>query len=366
VEQPTRILFAVLDWGLGHATRSLPLIQEACRQGALPVIASAGDAGRYLQQEVPGLAYVELPAYDIRYPYQNMVANMALQLPKIAYAAIREHRRVQQLIRTHRIKAVVSDNRFGCWSSAVPSVFLSHQLQLQAPVPVLSRMANKLNHYFLKRYDQCWIPDRPGEDSLSGALSVPPTGLAYRHLGLLSRFTNKRPHPIPGPVEVLALLSGPEPQRTYLEKELLPQLRALRGHKVLVRGTMGGKQLPASEGLSVYNYLESEALGRILAAAKVVVCRSGYSSLMDLSAMGKRVLLIPTPGQTEQEYLASRLLQQGCATVQRQGHIRLQEGIAAAIRRDGLTAEQDESRVAEAMQSLIASANSIDTRRNRS
>ena len=288
---------------------------------------------------------------------------MALQLPKIARAALTEHRRVQQLIQTHGIQAIVSDNRFGCWSSTVPSVFLSHQLQLQTPV--LTRLANTLNHYFLKRYDQCWIPDRPGEEGLSGVLSVPPSDLACRHLGLLSRFTGKSPNPAPGPVDVLALLSGPEPQRTYLEKELLPQLRALAGRRVLVRGTIGGEQLPASEGLSVYNYLGGETLGQLLAAARVVVCRSGYSSLMDLSAMGKRVLLIPTPGQTEQEYLASRLLQQGRAAVQRQGHIRLQEGIAAAVRQSGLPAHQEDSEVKAAIRWLIASANSADTRRNR-
>jgi UDP-N-acetylglucosamine transferase subunit ALG13 len=343
----------------------LPLIQEACRQGALPVVASAGDAGHYLQQELPALPYIELPAYNIRYPYQNMVANMAIQLPKIARATIMEHRKIQRLIATHHIQAIVSDNRFGCWSSAVPSIFLSHQLQLRTPVPVLTRLANTLNHYLLKRYDQCWIPDRAGEESLSGALSVPPAGLAYRHLGLLSRFTNQSRNPASEPIDVLALLSGPEPQRTYLEKELLPQLRAIAGRKVLVRGTMVGEQLQVSEGLTIYNYLGSEALGQLLAAARVVVCRSGYSSLMDLSAMGKRVLLIPTPGQTEQEYLASRLFKQGWAAVQRQGDIHLREGIAAAERRGGLSAHQEDSKVEAAIRWLIASANSAGTRRNR-
>jgi len=365
VEQPTRILFAVLDWGLGHATRTLPLIQEARRQGAQPVVASAGDTGRYLRQEVPALPYIELPAYAIRYPYQNMVANMALQLPKIAHTAIKEHRKVERLIPAHGIQAIVSDNRFGCWSGSVPSVFVSHQLQLRMPTPALSRVANRLNRYFLQRYDQCWIPDLPGEESLSGSLSVAPRGLEHRHLGLLSRFTDTKPALPKEQVDLLVLLSGPEPQRTYLEKELLPQLREMPGRKVLVRGTMGGKKVTALDGFLVHDYLSGGPLGPLLAAAKVIVCRSGYSSLMDLSAFGKRALLIPTPGQTEQEYLAQRLLKQDRAAVQQQGAVNLREGLKAAKRCKGLMVKGEGGRVTAAIQSLIASANSADTRRNR-
>jgi uncharacterized protein (TIGR00661 family) len=353
-----RILFAVLDWGLGHATRSLPLISAAQALGVEPVVASAGNAGAYLKKELPGLTHLELPAYDIRYRYGSMVANMGLQLPKIAHTAWREHRLLQQIIKTHDIKAVVSDNRFGCWSEKVPSVFVSHQLQLRTPHPWLDSFANAMNRYFLRRYDRCWVPDFPGAQSLSGELSVPPEGLAVEQLGWLSRFAPS-PVKLEHSIDVLVLLSGPEPQRTYLEQALVSQLKTLPGRKVLVRGLAeAADELPIA-GIEVHNYLAANELEKALRASVVVVCRSGYSSLMDLCTMGKKALLIPTPGQTEQLYLAQRLHEKGWVAVQQQGEIALAKGLLAAKRCAGLQppAQSAKNMIEKAMYGLIALIN---------
>lgn len=350
-----RILFAVLDWGLGHATRSMPLILAAQALGAEPIVASAGNAGAYLKGELPALMHLDLPAYGIRYRYSSMVANMGMQLPKIARTAWLEHRLLQRIIKAHEIKAVVSDSRFGCWSQKVPSVFISHQLHLRMPYPWLNPMANAVNRFFLRQYDRCWVPDFPGARSLSGELSLPPEGLAVEHLGWLTRFEPSLSKVEPS-IDVLALLSGPEPQRTYLEQSLIRQIKNLPGRKVLVRGLAQDTEGLSVEGVEIHSYLTAGALEKVLQATSVVICRSGYSSLMDLRALGKKALLIPTPGQTEQLYLAERLRQKGWAAVQQQRELDLSKGLLAAQGCKGLRppAPAAQERIEKAIRGLIA------------
>ncbi len=352
--QPIRILVAPLDWGLGHATRCLPVISALEQAGAAPLLASAGNAGEYLQQERPELPFFELPGYGIRYQSGNMVWNMATQLPGIWRTIQAEHSLLQRLIRQHRIQAVISDNRYGCWSGSVPSVFIGHQLQLQLPF-WLSGPVNAVHRRMLRSFSACWIPDVPGAGNLSGALSVPHARLQTRHIGHLSRFTGKaEEQPQGGSFTALALLSGPEPQRSRLEAEVLSQMQSLPG-RYIVAGGRAGEVVEWSRG-NVYYYsrLGTAALLPLLAKAEVVLCRSGYSSLMDLAALGKRALLIPTPGQTEQLYLAARLEQQGKAVVQQQGQLALGEGLAAAKRLPGLQQQpQCRERLKAAVKELI-------------
>jgi len=334
--EPTRILVAPLDWGLGHATRCMPIIQELERQGVLPVLASAGSAAEYLQKERPELPFFKLPAYGVRYRTHNMAYNMALQLPRILHTIWQEQRYVQRIIRSQKISAIISDNRYGAWSKAVPSVLVSHQLHLRVPYR-LGSPVNAIHRKALRRFTACWVPDEPGADSLSGSLSIPRGSLQLRHIGLLSRFagspTEKREE---AAIEALALLSGPEPQRSILEQEILPQLREISGLCVVVGGKRGAATHWESGNIQYYSLLKADKLAPLLRRAKTVICRSGYSSLMDLAALGKQALLIPTPGQTEQLYLARRLQQQQRVVVQRQGSLRLAEGIAAAQQLKGL------------------------------
>jgi hypothetical protein len=335
-----RVLIACLDWGLGHAARSLPVSDALLELGATPILASAGNAGAFLRAERPEFKYLPLPAYNIHYRSKSMVVNMASQGPKLAYTAWREHQLLQRYIKTHHIDAVISDNRFGCFPRKVPGVFLTHQLHPIVPMPLLQPLANGLNRAFLSRFQECWVPDLTGDHGLSGALSHPPlSGIPTHYIGWLSRFNgqltavSQEVH-----VDTLAVLSGPEPQRTYLEQALLAQYPQLPGRHTLVRG-IPQEAPPRQEGrVTIINYLKGKALWEAIQHAAVVIGRPGYSSLMDWGLARKKVLCIPTPGQTEQEYLAQRLYKKGRIAMQQQSTLQLVRGIEDAKASSGLQA----------------------------
>jgi UDP:flavonoid glycosyltransferase YjiC (YdhE family) len=330
-----RILVAPLDWGLGHATRCVPLIRELQRQGAAPLIGTNSRAAAYLQAEFPDLPFVPLPAYDLRYPRENMYWNLGRQLPRLIRAVRQEHRLLQALVPRLGIQGIISDNRFGAYAPGIPCVFITHQLNLPIGFGPLRLAADRLNHWFVRRYAECWIPDRAGEQSLAGRLATPPPGLNCCHLGLLSRLS---PLALPPAYDVLALLSGPEPQRTRLEEALLEQLRALPLRALVVQGKPETQyRIQAAPHLELVSFLSGGALQQALASARLIVCRSGYSSLMDLAAMGKKALLIPTPGQGEQVYLARRLHQRGICPSQTQRQLQLESGLQQAAAWPGFT-----------------------------
>jgi len=323
-----RILIAPLDWGLGHASRTVPIVRELLRAGAEVFLASNGRALSYLQAAFPELESTALPAYAVQYPSRHMWWNMARQSGRLMRVARAEHRQLQHLIRRHSIDAVISDNRFGCFSSRVYSVFITHQLNLQLPM-VLRWPGRKLNHYFIRRYDSCWIPDIPGPHGLSGELSAVPSGSQVEYLGILSQLEPASPEP-KASYDLLLLLSGPEPQRTYLETQLIEQCKMPGLKTLLIQGKTEEliRSTPASN-IDAVSFLKFQELGKALAGARHIICRSGYSSLMDLAVAGRKALLIPTPGQTEQVYLARRMQQLGYCPTQSQKELDISAGLTA-------------------------------------
>ncbi|HMQ60082.1 MAG TPA: glycosyltransferase [Flavilitoribacter sp.] len=305
-----RILIAVLDWGLGHAARCVPLVRVCRELGAEPVVAGSGRALALLKLECPEVSAVELPAYGIRYPYRNMYLNMAFQGGRIVSAVRREHRQTRSIVREMKIDAIISDCRFGCYHAGIPSVLINHQVRL--PVKGFAgKIAGVILKRWTDRFRETWVPDQLGPGTLSGALSGGGVPDKVRFIGRLSRM-----EPVVGPLkyDVVALLSGPEPQRTKLEALLLPQLERVNGRTMLVRGLPGNPATPLqTDRVEVVDHLEGPALNAALAGAGLIVCRSGYSTLMDLSALGSRAVLIPTPGQGEQEYLGERCRRMGWA-----------------------------------------------------
>lgn len=325
-----RILVAPLDWGIGHSTRCVPVIRELLRQGAEVIIASNGRPLKVLEREFPELMALKLPAYDVRYPFKNILLNVLVQYPRLVTTVIAEHLIVRHWIRKYSLDGVISDNRLGCFTGLVPTVVMTHQINLQAPGSWLSRVANRVNHFFLNRYDRCWVPDWQGKDNLSGVLSHPSPLAHTTFVGPLTRLKPLR-H-AKHTYDVLALLSGPEPQRTYLEKAILRQAASLSWKIVLVQGKPEVESAPEIPShIRVIPFLDSEALSKAIAEASMVICRSGYSTLMDLAVLGKRALLVPTPGQTEQEYLADFLANSGSFITQTQEALNLEKGIPAVL-----------------------------------
>ena len=360
-----RTLLCILDWGLGHASRSLALAQALEAAGEAVFFASCGRAKKFIEQERPGTIVYELPAYNVTYPTRSMPLNVALQLPRWLSTIWRERRCSAKLVEELRIDRIVSDNRFGCYVPGTPSIFLTHQLH-----PITnSQPVSWLYRKYLQRVDGFWVPDYAREEErVSGKLSYSDGYVNVEYIGPLSRLRRQRkrgapadpsgsnlrgvpadppgsnlrgapadpsdrPLPLttqssPPGLCVMALLSGPEPMRTQLENIVIEQLLDVPGQHVLVRGLPGSSSLlpDLPDNIKVHDFADAELLITLLPAAKHIVCRSGYSTLMDVYAVteGSKLILVPTPGQTEQIYLAEREARRvGCRFILNQEKLRL-------------------------------------------
>lgn len=328
-----RLLVAPLDWGLGHATRCIPVIRELLRQGCHVSIAASGRGMALLQQEFPLLPMLHLPGYAIEYAATGwgLAVKIVAQIPRLLLAIKEEQVWLQKVVADEAFDAVISDNRFGLHHPDVWSVFITHQLCIQTPFGIGQELLQELNYGYINQFDACWVPDAEGALNLAGELSHPEgkPAVSLHYTGPLSRFSRK--HLPVKENHLLILLSGPEPQRTLLEDTILDELKDYTGPFVLVRGLPGEDALPpVNENGRVYNHLPAAQLEQMIADASLVIGRCGYSTVMDLAALQKKSILIPTPGQTEQEYLAKHLLQIAFALCIEQKSFRLKSALALA------------------------------------
>lgn len=311
-----KILIAPLDWGLGHATRSIPLITALLAEGCEVLIAAEGPIQELLQQEFQTLTFLPLKGYRIKYSRKRewLPVKIALQIPGLLFSIFWEHQWLKKIVKDHSIDTVISDNRFGMYHKHIPSVYITHQLLIKTGNELSENLLMKLHYWFIKKYKQCWVPDFEGSKNIAGELSHPaflPDNLKY--IGGLSRF--EKNDNIGEKFDLLILLSGPEPQRTIFEKELFFQLKQYSGNVLLVRGLPGGNETLATQNnknctIQIRNHLVVRELCHAIKQAKMIISRSGYTTIMDLIKLQKKAILVPTPGQTEQEYLAQYLMQQ--------------------------------------------------------
>jgi UDP-N-acetylglucosamine transferase subunit ALG13 len=309
-----KILFVPLDWGLGHATRDIPLIHEMQNAGCQVFIAAEGKHAALLQQEFPEITIFPLPGYRIQYAQKGKFFGLKIiqQIPKIFKAVRYEQKWLKKIVADYQINAVISDNRFGLYHKDIPCVFITHQLLIKTPFGGLSeKILQKINYHFINKYSQCWIPDFEGNDNLSGELAHPgklPEHTSY--IGCLSRFVNKPD--VRKKYDLLVLISGPEPQRSNLEKIILSQIKETSLKALIVSGLPGNPTTNTiAPGIEQVNHLNAAALNEAILASDIVLSRSGYTTLMDLARLNKKGILIPTPGQTEQEYLGDYLMDKG-------------------------------------------------------
>lgn len=313
IQQNSRVLVAPLDWGLGHATRCIPIIRFLTSEIRCQVILAANGPQRALLAEsFPGLEILEIPDYKVSYSKKRTatILKLAASVPSILRTIRREQAWLKTLVASHGIDVVISDNRYGLYHPSIPCHFITHQLLVKTPMgPWVDRLLQKQLYRFINRFSSCWVPDDPDYPGLAGELSHPAKlpSLPVHYLGPLSRF---QPDPMSQPpnpsTDLLVLLSGPEPQRSLLEDIVLKELKQIPRMKVvLVRGLPGSSQIPPTgPDIQVFNHLATPALMGEIANARTILCRSGYSTLMDLLPLGKDCIMVPTPGQTEQEYLA--------------------------------------------------------------
>ncbi len=312
-----RILICPLNWGIGHASRCVPIINELLRQGQEVIIAADKTPLHFLQEAFPKLEFLIFPGFEPQYSSRKTQLFKTLtSIPALANTAIKDHKLLEYLVKAHHIDAVISDNRFGAYSNQVPSVFITHQLHISLPgLTILARpFVDGLNKYFIQRYSTCWIPDYESDPNLSGKLSHPaPSEINTVYIGPLSRF------PQPGPkttstkkFDLLILLSGPEPQRSMLETKIINMIHRLSLNICILRGKPGSKQtLKQTQNLKIYNHASDKQIINLMNASDLVLARSGYSTIMDLVVLNQKACFVPTPGQTEQEYLARLMKDRG-------------------------------------------------------
>lgn len=327
-----RILVAPLDWGLGHATRCIPIIRTLLANGAEVLLAGEGKIAHLLKTEFPELPLLPLPGYGIRYGTTRWGTFTALvrQLPKLVEAIKAEKAWLRQAVAAYNIHAVLSDNRYGLHHPGVYSVFITHQLQIKTGLRTTDRLLQQQVYRHIQRFNACWVPDVAEAPGLAGGLAhpkwLPPLPVTY--IGLLSRFGP------PAPVlthYILILLSGPEPQRTLLEEKLLQQAKLFQNPILFVRGLPGHTGLPpVPYHVTIVNHLPSHTLQKAIEGAQFVIGRCGYSTVMDMLTLQKKCIFIPTPAQTEQEYLARHLMQQNQALCIPQQRFQLKSAVALA------------------------------------
>lgn len=306
------ILICPLDWGLGHASRMVPIIKRLDTRGHRVVIAADGAGLKFLQGYFPKLEFIRFPGFKPQYSRGNsQVFQMMRSAPKALKSFREDHQFVEKLISNQKIDGLISDNRFGAYTNQVPSVFITHQLHIRVPVlwQFLKPVVDAINKHYIKRFNQLWIPDSLHEPRLSGKLSFPAFhNFNTYYIGVLSRFSL----PVQNhekDIDILFLLSGPEPQRSLLEEKIIAQSTNLSASFCLLRG-VPGKNTAAyhiNKNLLAYDHADDQTFSALIQRAKTIVARAGYSSIMDLTALGRSAWLVPTPGQTEQEYLAAYL-----------------------------------------------------------
>lgn len=319
-----RILVCPLDWGLGHATRCIPLIRALMARHEV-VIGAGGLGRRLLAEEFPDLETFDFPGYRVRYSRHAalLLPFLLLQAPFLFAGLAAERRRLARIVAEKKIDLVLSDGRYGCRHDSVPSILITHQIFLRIPGGAPARkILFALHARLLKKFREIWVPDFGEAPNLSGELGHGTHGLPRLiYIGPLSRFPRIGGIPplpeLPGPV-IFAAVSGPEPQRTLFEVALRRELAGIEGTRILVRGLPRGASptAPIFQGgaLNVFDHLDGGWMETFFRGADLVIARSGYTTLMEMAALGTaRAVLVPTPGQSEQEYLAEHLRAQGLA-----------------------------------------------------
>ena len=306
------ILITVLHWGLGHAVRCIPIIKHFSDLSCKVSIASDGQGLYFLKGQFPELDYFELPSYQISYPTRNIYLNLAIKSPSILLAITKEHKAIKKLHAAHQFDAIVSDNRYGCYHKSVPSILITHQVNLIGNNLSIQKTGSLMHHGLIKQFDFVWVPDVKKAPGLTADMGHGNFNFPIQYLGLLSDL-KKNVEPENSKRALIIVLSGPEPQRTKLENLLLTELQYFEEDVLLVRGLVGEtKELSHDHPrLKVVNFLNRSNIQKELNASKVLLCRSGYTSLMDLAKIKMPAILIPTPGQPEQEYLSKKLSDQG-------------------------------------------------------
>lgn len=303
------VLVAPLDWGLGHTVRCIPIIKELLHHKCEVLVACNSKQKLLLKKEFSTISFIELRGYNIYYGKSRTttIINILLQAPKILTGINHERNRLRSFLLENRVNAIISDNRYGFYSSRIPCVFITHQLKVKSGMgSFIDGFLQKCLYFYINKFALCWIPDwKSPVVNAAGELSHPKKlpRLPVKYIGCLSRF-EKCIH-LSKTNDLLIILSGPEPQRTILEKMILTQLKSYQGTAIVIRGVFDDNSVASFNNTTVLNFTSAIELNRFICNSEIIIARAGYTSIMDILKLDKKSILIPTPGQAEQEYLAT-------------------------------------------------------------
>ncbi len=308
-----KILIAPLDWGLGHATRCIPLIKYFLVLNCEIFVAASPASKALLKAEFPAVQFFDINSYNIIYSRKKrwMPFKILMQSPKILKAVNLEHEWLKKLLNEQHFDAIISDNRYGFYSEKVFSVFITHQLQIRTSLNLAKNFMRHITYKQINNFNECWIPDVEGELNVAGNLSHPKTfpNIPVKYLGVLSRFKKKQDQEIR--YKYLIIISGPEPQRTIFEGKVLTFIKSSKEKILVVRGKPEEDKLfKEIDNYKIYNHLNTSEMEDAFNGSEFIISRCGYTSVMEILSLQKKSILIPTPGQTEQEYLAKHLVRQ--------------------------------------------------------
>lgn len=339
--QPLHVLVAPLDWGLGHATRCIPIIRYLLEKNCVVTLAAEGPVAVLLRSNFPDLKIIRLRGYKISYSKNSLTfaVKILAQVPKILRSIKKERHWLSQMADEYKFDLIISDNRYGLKTVGRYSVIMTHQLQIRSGQGALAdRILKSLHYPLLEKFDACWVVDEASQQGLAGSLSHPDQIPANaRYIGLLSQLNPAVERIATDEKHILVLLSGPEPMRGILEQKILAQASERKEyHFTIVAGNPSALiPLALPDHISYHTHLNAPQLTELLNKSALVICRSGYSTLIDLAVMHKKALLIPTPGQSEQEYLGHRLLDRGLCFCQKQSLLNLEKDIPNALKYPG-------------------------------
>jgi uncharacterized protein (TIGR00661 family) len=359
-ETEKNILISPLNWGLGHATRCVPIIELLQKKPCRIFIAADGNAFLFLKKAYPTLTHLRLSDQHISYPEnKGFLLTILNQLPGIIKTIFKEHFALKKIIKEHQIDVVISDNRFGLWNKKTKSIYITHQLNIISPGnrPFLNKLLFKTHRYFIKKYDYCWIPDMTSEPRLAGVLSeVRDEKTKYYYTGILSRFSDHAPVDNSMKYDVCVIISGPEPQRRIFQEIMMTLLLNSNITAVMALGNPNeARDYLLTPNLRIISNPGLKEMEELVDSSSIVIARSGYSTIMDLAVKGKKAILIPTPGQTEQEYLATYLSEKKLFFTQTQSSLNLVEALKGVNETTGIKIKANTKELQSVIESCIFS-----------
>ncbi len=341
-----KIAFGICSLGIGHVTRSLPLIKKLEEEGHEIVLVSYGRAAQMLRKEMGHLKLYQIPDFPIQYPEKahQFIPYFFMHSNKILSTMLGSHREFVNLHERENFDLIISDSRFDVFHRNVPSFLIIHQLRIMVPLKLLRFGITIYNRYITRFFKRILVPDFR-ENSLSGEMSHNLRMMEkdkIEYIGPLSPFRHRN---MKRDIDVLISISGPEPQRSIFEKRVFESLDSIEGNVVVTLGRPedGEKR----NDVRIFPYLSMEKREEIMNRSKIVISRSGYSTIMDLYVIGGKAMFVPTPGQPEQEYLARYLENTGIAGYTTQDKINLEDMVERAKNYRGFKGNYDVSKSVE-------------------